>query len=218
MESPAVIVSYLAALERALPFRGAVAERISSEVREHLLDAAASARAEGLGVDDALASAVARFGPAEVVAARFAAELRAPRFASVVCASVGLFFAAFAAVLWMIYPDPGTGTMVPLALAAAAIAATARPYVADRAGWFVRAPGLLGWRSARPAGTVLLVVAASTVVALTTYEGYLASLRPRFVLSSVAFSAVFYALLVGSLLVHIVHATAGPLGSRRAPR
>ena len=49
------------------------------------------------------------------VAARFAAELRAPRFASVVCTAVGLVLAAVGTVLWLIYPDPGTAMTVPLA-------------------------------------------------------------------------------------------------------
>jgi hypothetical protein len=215
MELPGVIDGYLAELERALPFRGAAAERILSEVGDHLLDTASSVRREGLSLDDAAAEAVIRFGAADAVAARFAAELRAPRFASVMCTAVGLLFAALGTVLWLIYPDPGIEMTVPLALGAAAIAISARRYVPDGVGWFVRTSGPLGWKAARPAGTIMLVLAASTLVGLAAYESYLASLRPRFVISSVAYAVAFYALLVGSLLVHIVHATAGPLDARR---
>jgi hypothetical protein len=71
---------YLPQLERELARHGVVdpraLRRIVQETRDHLVDAIERARERGLSFDEAEEEAFARFGPADAVAAQFAAEQR----------------------------------------------------------------------------------------------------------------------------------------------
>ena len=209
MDNPDLITTYLAELRRALPFGGSAAERIISEIRDHLSDSRAALEASGLARAEAAARAVERFGSARAVAERFAAELRAPRFAVLLCAIVGSIMAAVGMGLYFVYPDPGTGVSVPLALAAVAVAVTAPRHVRDHAGWFERSSGRWGFRAVKPAGNALLAGAAIVWALLTAHLVHAATQAPHVDLDSLAAGLVFTLLLVGAPLVHAVHATAG---------
>jgi len=83
---------YLAEFERLLP--RSHRRRALAEVREHLRDAAARHRTDGLSPFDAEAAATSEFGPVKKVATRFAAELavRDTRIASVLALGAVAFF------------------------------------------------------------------------------------------------------------------------------
>jgi hypothetical protein len=66
------IDQYVTALRRALERRGLSDERIVSEVREHLVDAAARARTDGVADTDAVRQAIERFGSPDAIARSFA--------------------------------------------------------------------------------------------------------------------------------------------------
>jgi len=68
------IEGYLAELRRELRLRWTPSARFLEETRGHLADAVAAGEKQGLGREKAEQEAVARFGSARTVAARFAAE------------------------------------------------------------------------------------------------------------------------------------------------
>jgi hypothetical protein len=70
-----LIEAYLADLAHALELPRRARRRVLAEVRDHLECAAAARRVEGLAPPAAAVRAVAAFGPADVVARRFAEEL-----------------------------------------------------------------------------------------------------------------------------------------------
>jgi hypothetical protein len=66
--------AYLARLAAELATRGLAARRIVDEAREHLADELEQGVKRGLSLEDAQREALARFGPADVVAEQFASE------------------------------------------------------------------------------------------------------------------------------------------------
>ena len=73
------ITRYLTELQAALPPNPALRDRVLAETKDHLEEAAASFGSESVSEDEAIAQAIASFGSAEEVAARFTAESRTRR-------------------------------------------------------------------------------------------------------------------------------------------
>ena len=68
------VANYLAALEKELRRQGVPSGRFMEETRGHLADAVEAARARGLSQKEAEREAVARYGDAPMVAAKFASQ------------------------------------------------------------------------------------------------------------------------------------------------
>jgi len=89
-----VIDRYLGELRAALGVRGRLRQRVLEEAEGHLREAVEGGIAEGLTPLDAESKAVAKFGPAGLVAERFAAELASDRTRRAIAAT-GASLAAF---------------------------------------------------------------------------------------------------------------------------
>ena len=94
MSGARTIDGYLAALERVLRVGARRRRRIAAEVEDHLRAAKASGRAAGMRAGEAEEAALARFGPAEAVAARFNRDwrVRTRLSAGAVLAGAGVLF------------------------------------------------------------------------------------------------------------------------------
>lgn len=68
------VANYLAALDKELRRQGVPSGRFMEETRGHLADAVEAARARGLSQEEAEREAVARYGDAPMVAAKFASQ------------------------------------------------------------------------------------------------------------------------------------------------
>jgi len=81
---------YLAELRRELLRRGVAPARFIEEAREHLIDAMNAAARRDLPPGDAEQDAVARFGPAKLIARRYAAESLRPWNRALLIAAIAI--------------------------------------------------------------------------------------------------------------------------------
>ena len=164
------IDGYLAELERELRRRRAPTRRLLAEAADHLRSSAGDLAAEGLSAEEAERVAVARFGPAALVAERYAlavAAVTARRAVLVVAAAFAVYSAAtlafaVAAPAWLVDFPQGAPSFLALQVAFVALALSV-----------VRALGgeerirLVASGAAVAAGAVAAAAGAELLLALT---------------------------------------------------
>jgi len=201
------IAEYMAELERELRRRRAPRARLLKETEEHLHDLRAELVAAGLAPDQAEARAVARFGAAATIAARFAeatASTTAHRAVTVIAAAfmayAGVFvaFATAASPLLRDFPQ-GAASFFALQLAAVALG--------------VGLLRSLRWRGATAAPTAELTaiaralsVACIVLIGAAVAEAAVAVSRPAGIIAwshgrwlTLAFAAALVVLLLSSI-------------------
>ena len=164
------IDGYLTELERALRRRHAPRRRLLAEAADHLRSASDELAAEGLSAEEAERAAVARFGPAPLVAERFAQAVavattrRAVLGVAIAFAAYVIAAAAFAAAApyWLV--DFPQGAPSTLALQVAFVALGLSVLRALGGDERVR---LVASGAAVAAGAVFVAAAAELALALT---------------------------------------------------
>jgi hypothetical protein len=203
------IKGYMAELERELHRRRAPRARLLRETEDHLHDLCAELAADGLAHDQAEARAVAHFGAAATIAARFAEETAsttAHRAVTVTAAAfvgyLGVYFTFATAASPVLRDFPqGAGSFLALQLAAVALGVA-----------LVRS---LRWRGASAAPTTELMaisralsVAGAVLMGGAVAEAAAALTRPAGVIAwsdgrwlTLAFAGAFAVLLRSTIAV-----------------
>ena len=215
------ISDYMAELERELRRRRAPRARLLRETEDHLHDLCAELAAGGLAHEQAEARAVAQFGAAATIAARFAeatASTTAHRAVTVTAAAfvayTGVFvaFATAASPLLRDFPQ-GAGSFLALQLAAVALGVA-----------FVRS---LRWRGAPAAPTAELTaiaralsVAGVVLIGAAVAEAAVAVSRPAGVIawSDGRWLTLAFAAALAVLLLAAIAAVRGRRPGARRPR
>jgi hypothetical protein len=200
---------YLAELDGQLRARRAPRARLLKEVEDHLADLADELVADGLDAAEAKAQAVARFGAAAVVAARFAAATattsahRAVELAAIsvgAYAAVFVFFASDASPLLRDFPQ-GATSFFTLQLATVALLVAAVRSLRWRSEVAAPAAALsaLARALALTTGALFVAALAEAAVALTRPAGVVAWTEGRWLV--VAFGASLF-VLGAAVVVH----------------
>ena len=215
---------YLAELDAQLRARRAPRARLLKEVEDHLADLADELVAEGLDLADAEARAVARFGAAAVVAARFAAATAttsaAHRAVELTAISVGayaavfVFFASSASPLLRDFPQGATSFFtLQLAIVALLVAAVRSLRWRSEVAAPAAALSALARALALTTGALSVAAVAEATVALTRPAGVVAWTDGRWLV--VAFGASLFVL--GAAVVVCTRAAAQAHAVRAIP-